>query len=193
MQWNRKNLTIINVHTLQYRIVVHVRLFILRENVALYGLIWSCMIIEFENYFTKTDNFGYFSLFLRKITACTVLLDPVCLFKIAISSPCMLISSCTTIRYCRVISFEWVTPSDPAGRHVVFFLFANKTNRQIDMSRGDYLTKPYFHEFPEFFRFQFPEDWNKILAAIIHQTIINYLGLQGVSFERRCLVSDLKY
>ena len=110
------------------------------------------MIIEFENYFTKTDNFGYFSLFLRKITACTVLLDPVCLFKIAISSPCMLISSCTTIRYCRVISFEWVTPSDPAGRHVVFFLFANKTNRQIDMSRGDYLTKPHFHEFSEFFR-----------------------------------------
>ena len=64
--------------TLQYRIVVHVRLFILRENVALYGLIWSCMIIKFENYLSKTENSCYFSPFLTKDTACTILFDPVC-------------------------------------------------------------------------------------------------------------------
>ena len=60
------------------------------------------MIIIFGHYLSKTENYGNFSPFLTKNTACTILLDPACLFKIAISSPCTLIPSCTTIRYCRV-------------------------------------------------------------------------------------------
>ena len=50
-----------------------------------------CRVCSFEwtlKFLFKTENSGYFSLFLTKNTACTILLDPVCLFKIAISSPC---------------------------------------------------------------------------------------------------------
>ena len=93
-----KTCFICKIPTLHYRTVVHACLFILRKNVVLHGLIWFYMIINFANYLFKTANFGYFRHFLTKNSACMILLDPTCLFEIAISSTYMLIPSCTTIR-----------------------------------------------------------------------------------------------
>ena len=47
------------------------------------------MIIKFANYLFKTENSGYFSPFLTKNTACTILLDPY--FKFQFLLPAYLI------------------------------------------------------------------------------------------------------